>query len=66
MSIRVLRPRWMRWSGICIGYVGMIAPFLDEVLGLQFGNANVILPGQCFRDSSDQLIVSYSMTPAFG
>ncbi|TVY84697.1 Ubiquitin-like protein ATG12 [Lachnellula suecica] len=33
------------------------APALDEVVG----NLH-----RCFRDSKDQLIVNYSMTPAFG
>ncbi|PSS18421.1 hypothetical protein M430DRAFT_120893 [Amorphotheca resinae ATCC 22711] len=33
------------------------APALDEVVG----NLH-----RCFKDSNDQLIVSYSMTPAFG
>ncbi|KAL3422029.1 ubiquitin-like autophagy protein Apg12 [Phlyctema vagabunda] len=33
------------------------APALDEVVG------NLFL---CFKDSSEQLIVTYSMTPAFG
>lgn len=33
------------------------APALDEVVG----NLH-----RCFKDSKDQLIVTYSMTPAFG
>ncbi|KAJ2906507.1 Ubiquitin-like protein ATG12 [Zalerion maritima] len=33
------------------------APALDEIVG----NLH-----QCFKDSNDQLIVSYAMTPAFG
>lgn len=52
------------------------APALDEVVGnlylvrtnkydslLWMGKAN---SEQCFKDSKDQLIVTYSMTPAFG
>ncbi|CRK25472.1 hypothetical protein BN1708_004023 [Verticillium longisporum] len=33
------------------------APSLDEVVGNLHG---------CFKDMSDQLVISYSMTPAFG
>lgn len=58
------------------------APALDEVVGNLFvvslvsrngggldggslGKTRLILL-QCFKDSNDQLIVTYSMTPAFG
>ncbi|KKY29577.1 putative ubiquitin-like protein atg12 [Diaporthe ampelina] len=43
------------------------APALDEVVGnLWRVDADLLLVGQCFKDSNDQLNVGYSMTPAFG
>lgn len=56
------------------------APALDEVVGNLHRVSGVfcfegwvervfgrwLMLGQCFKDSKDQLIVSYSMTPAFG
>ncbi len=55
------------------------APALDEVvgnlhrvsgslscLGVEVGEHLLMSVSQCFKDSKDQLIVTYSMTPAFG
>jgi ubiquitin-like protein ATG12 len=51
------------------------APALDEVVGnlhrvcwliCSRERKSLMFVDQCFKDSKDQLIVTYSMTPAFG
>ncbi|KAK7966565.1 ubiquitin-like autophagy protein Apg12 [Apiospora aurea] len=44
-------------EGLFLYVNSAFAPALDEVVG----NLH-----RCFKDSSDQLVVAYSMTPAFG
>ncbi|KAH8601187.1 ubiquitin-related domain-containing protein [Bisporella sp. PMI_857] len=44
-------------QGVFLYVNSSFAPALDEVVGNLHG---------CFKDSRDQLVVSYSMTPAFG